>query len=84
MQVDVVEQLGDYGGTWRTFHIGADLLFRRLEMNYYGLTRWNQDSSKILPGLAESWRYMDGGCTIELSCARACAGPTGNRSRRAT
>lgn len=62
--VPVVERLGYYGGIWRHYHIGTDMLTMRFINNYTPLVRWNSDVSDLVPGLAESWEFSPDGRNI--------------------
>jgi peptide/nickel transport system substrate-binding protein len=64
LEVPVVEGLGEYGGTWHTYHIGVDMVSWRLINNYTPLVRWNAQVNQLIPGLAESWEFRDDGRTI--------------------
>ncbi|MCB2153799.1 ABC transporter substrate-binding protein [bacterium] len=62
--VEPVETPGLYGGTWRRFHLYPDFPTFRLINNYWGLTRWNPETTDIIPGIATSWEFNDAGNEI--------------------
>lgn len=56
MIVDVVDEIGQYGGTWTITArdlSGSAVMIRSIL--YDGLVRWNMDWTDVLPNLAERW-----------------------------
>ena len=52
-----VEEVGQYGGTWRMAMGGvADTMLLVREVDYEGLVRIDPTLSIVLPGVAESWK----------------------------
>lgn len=54
--IPVVEEIGQYGGTWFRSAVGpgdAGILNSRL--SYENLLRWNEDGSDVVPNVAESY-----------------------------
>ncbi|MBU0679395.1 MAG: ABC transporter substrate-binding protein [Verrucomicrobia bacterium] len=66
MVVDVVEEPGLYGGTWRKYETYGGFEIMRLLNSYYPLTRWNPEGNGIIPGVASSWEYSDDGRAFTL------------------
>lgn len=64
MVVNLVEEPGYYGGTWRMYETYSDFIVTRLLNNYYPLTRWSPEADGIIPGVASSWEYSEDGRTI--------------------
>jgi peptide/nickel transport system substrate-binding protein len=58
--VPVVEEIGTYGGTWRTVLLGAsDANHLRRTIGYEGLLRWTPDWTDIVPNVAESFEVNE-------------------------
>ncbi|MCC9076591.1 ABC transporter substrate-binding protein [Litorilinea aerophila] len=58
--IPVVEEIGEYGGTWFRAAVGpgdAGILNSRL--SYENLVRWSQDGSTVVPNVAESFEIND-------------------------
>ena len=69
--VEPVEEVGQYGGTWRMVDTGPGMGFWCMVNAVEPLVRWNraEDGYKgFKPRLAKSWTYSDDGksCTIFL------------------
>ncbi len=66
--VQPVEEVGQYGGTWRAAFKGvAD--FHAYQRNVYeSMLRWPRDpKQQILPGLAEKWEFAPDGKQLTLT-----------------
>lgn len=61
--VTPVDEVGQYGGTWRRVLVGPFDMMLNSRMGYEPLVRWDRSGQKVLPGLAESWEISDGGRT---------------------
>ncbi|MEM8531600.1 MAG: ABC transporter substrate-binding protein [Chloroflexota bacterium] len=62
MVVEVVDQIGQYGGEWRLGMVGTDDHVLMLKTALYdGLVRWNRDWTDVVPNLAESWEVENEG-----------------------
>ncbi len=65
--VEPVEEIGEYGGTWRRVYLGPSDL-----MNFYTITydplfrRDRRDPSRIEPNVAEGWEFSDDGKTLTV------------------
>lgn len=60
-----VEEIGQYGGTWRMVMKGmADTMLLVREVDYEGLVRIDPNLSTVLPGVAESWKIGGNGRTF--------------------
>lgn len=56
LTVDVVESLGQYGGTWRSgLRGGQDTAWLTRIMGYDFLVRWNPEWTEVVPNFAESY-----------------------------
>lgn len=54
--VPVVEQIGQYGGTWRSAIIGiAEFAWVYRSTLYETPVRWNQDFDDVMPNIAHAW-----------------------------
>ncbi len=65
--VTPVEEIGQYGGTWRRVAVGvndADIISNRL--TYENLVRWSSDGKKIIPNVATKWTVADEGRTFTI------------------
>jgi len=57
-----VEEVGQYGGTWRTAMLGtADTMHLAREVGYEPLVRIDGTFSKVIPGVAKSWKVSKDG-----------------------
>jgi len=59
--VEPVEEIGEYGGTWRksVTHRGDMMLSARV--GYEPLVRWNRSGTEVIPNVAKSWKISDKG-----------------------
>ncbi|NPV54878.1 MAG: ABC transporter substrate-binding protein [Firmicutes bacterium] len=56
--VKPVEEVGQYGGVWRRYHIGAGIGTIVFNMLVYDpIVRWGLDGVSVEPNLAESWEF---------------------------
>ena len=63
MTVEVVESIGQYGGTWH--NVAADGGIATIKMvTYDPAVRWKADYTGYEPGLAKDWEWSDDGKTI--------------------
>ncbi|MBC7321188.1 ABC transporter substrate-binding protein [bacterium] len=53
--VEVVEEIGKYGGTWRRAYTGAGDTPGFQKIIAESLVIWNHDGTKVLPNLAKRW-----------------------------
>ncbi|MBI1296269.1 ABC transporter substrate-binding protein [bacterium] len=57
-----VNQIGSYGGTWRSGMLGvSDRPWIGRTMAYEPLLRWSDDLTSVVPNVAESWQVSDDG-----------------------
>jgi peptide/nickel transport system substrate-binding protein len=61
MVIQTLQELGQYGGTWRMGMEEDDNVMLVKTMLYDGLVRWNSDWTAIEPNLAESWEVENDG-----------------------
>ncbi|NLV91891.1 MAG: ABC transporter substrate-binding protein [Firmicutes bacterium] len=59
--VEVLEEIGRYGGTWRRAAIGPTDVQFVARLAYEGLVRWNADGSDVVPNIAKSWDISEDG-----------------------
>ena len=64
--VQVVESVGEYGGTWHAVDEDVSGLGRIKMTLYDPPVRWKPDYTGYEPGLAKSWELKDGGKTLIL------------------
>lgn len=58
--IEPVEQIGEYGGSWRTGLVGgADTPWLIRTMAYENLVNWNVDWTGVVPNIAESYDVND-------------------------
>ena len=64
MVIEPLNEVGQFGGTWRRIGVGpGDAGIFRYRLMYPQLVRYNMDGSDIGPNLAESWEVSDDGTT---------------------
>jgi len=62
-----VEEIGQYGGTWRRAAIGVgDAGIINSRLTYENLVRWSPDGKKVIPNVATKWRVTDNGKTFTI------------------
>ncbi|NLK07122.1 MAG: ABC transporter substrate-binding protein [Firmicutes bacterium] len=67
MVVDVVERIGDYGGTLRTSSIAADsMLGPHVIVMGDGILKTDSDYSTVIPNVAEAWELSDDATRLTL------------------
>ncbi len=60
--VQPVEEIGQYGGTWRRVAIGVgDIGGAQTRVDSEPLIAWGQDAASIVPNVAQSWEVSDDG-----------------------
>ncbi len=65
--VKPIEEIGQYGGTWRMVWKGPADFHAYGRENYEPALRWPRDpKDPIQPGLAKRWEFSDGGKTLTL------------------
>ncbi|MDA0563133.1 ABC transporter substrate-binding protein [Streptomonospora sp. S1-112] len=58
--VEPVEEVGVYGGTWRSAVLGiGDWPWLGRTVGYENLTRWNTEWTEVVPNLAEEFEYNE-------------------------
>ncbi len=66
--VPVVEEIGQYGGTWRRAHIGpADIPNSNVRLYRESLLHFSVDGSSYEPNVFTKWEISDGGKTYTCS-----------------
>jgi len=61
--VEPVEEIGEYGGTWRRSLLGVSDSMGYRYLVYDPIVRWSREGLKVIPNVAERWRVLDGGKT---------------------
>jgi len=60
LMLEVVEEIGDYGGTWNTGLLGGgDFGWFQRTVAYENLVNWNRDWTGVVPNIAESFEVND-------------------------
>jgi len=57
----VVEEIGQYGGTWRRVWLGPSDSYGMWRLRHETLLRWSPDSTHVGPNVAESWEINEDG-----------------------
>ena len=58
--LEPVEEIGEYGGTWRHTDVGMGMSGRQ---NLASLYFWNREATEVIPDLAATLEIGDGGKT---------------------
>ena len=61
--VEPVEEIGQYGGTWRTMHDNVDPGVLKMVLYDPGV-RWNRDYTEYIPGAFKSWEFSEDGKSL--------------------
>jgi len=66
--VKPIEEVGQYGGTWRRIAVGGigDAFIISNRLTYENLLRWSQDIKGFVPNVAEKWKITDDGRTFTI------------------
>jgi peptide/nickel transport system substrate-binding protein len=59
--VQTLQEIGQYGGTWRMGMEEDDNVMVLKSILYDGMVRWNAEWTDVVPNIAESWEIEDGG-----------------------
>ncbi|NJR12324.1 hypothetical protein HC776_00010 [bacterium] len=57
--IEPVEEIGEYGGTWRLLDQNNELGFTLMTTGVEGFLKWNRDASGFRPNILESWEWSD-------------------------
>jgi peptide/nickel transport system substrate-binding protein len=57
--IEPVEQVGEYGGTWRMLDQGNDLGFTLMTTGVEPFLKWNRDASGFRPNVLETYEWND-------------------------
>jgi peptide/nickel transport system substrate-binding protein len=57
--IEPVEQIGEYGGTWRMLDENNDMGFTLMTVGVEPFVKWNRDASGFRPNVLESWEWND-------------------------
>ncbi|NPV06981.1 MAG: ABC transporter substrate-binding protein [Anaerolineae bacterium] len=63
--VEVVEEIGQYGGVWRQLHMGTTDLWQNYYKTAEFLGKFNPEGV-IVPNVAKGWEFSDDGKTITI------------------
>ncbi|NPV81108.1 MAG: ABC transporter substrate-binding protein [Firmicutes bacterium] len=66
MVVTPVNEIGQYGGTWRRAALSPVDTMLHVRLGYEPLIRWDRDGKRLIPNVATSWDISDGGKTFTL------------------
>lgn len=61
--VEPVEEIGQYGGTWRRAALSPTDTMIHQRLGYEPMVRWARDGKTIIPNLCISWKVGEGGRT---------------------
>ncbi|MCB0189164.1 MAG: ABC transporter substrate-binding protein, partial [Caldilineaceae bacterium] len=65
--IEVVEEVGQYGGTWYRVAVGAgDPGIINSRLSYENLVRWSPDGASVVPNVAESYEISDDATTFTI------------------
>ena len=59
--VEPVEEIGEYGGTWRRAAVSPTDTMIHVRLGYEPLVRWARDGKTIIPNLCTSWEVEEDG-----------------------
>lgn len=65
--IQPLEEIGQYGGTWRRAWLGPSDSPGPGRITYDNTLRWDLTGTKIMPNVAKSWKISKDGKTITLS-----------------
>lgn len=57
--IEPVEQVGEYGGTWRMLDQNNELGFTLMSTGVEPFLKWNRDASGFRPNVLESWEWNE-------------------------
>ena len=57
--IEPVEQVGEYGGTWRMIDQNNELGFTLMTTGVEPFLKWNRDASGFRPNVLESWEWNE-------------------------
>jgi peptide/nickel transport system substrate-binding protein len=61
--VEPVEEVGQYGGTWRRAVGNRGDMMLNARIGYESLVRWDRSGRKVIPNVAKKWTVSDNGKT---------------------
>jgi len=59
--VEPVEEVGQYGGTWRRAALSPSDTMIHARLGYEPMVKWARDGKTIIPNLCASWKVTEGG-----------------------
>lgn len=62
--VEVVEEIGQYGGTWQRAALGVNDIQLVARLSYETLVRWNHDATDVVPNVAKDYEITNDGRTF--------------------
>ncbi|MBC7320947.1 ABC transporter substrate-binding protein [bacterium] len=65
--IQPLEEIGQYGGTWRRAWLGPSDSPGPGRITYDNTLRWDLTGTKIMPNVAKSWKISKDGKTVTLS-----------------
>src|SRR5688500_5689400 len=57
--IEPVEQVGEYGGTWRMLDQNDELGFTLMTTGVEPFLKWNRDASGFRPNVLETWEWNE-------------------------
>lgn len=67
--IEPVEEIGQFGGTWRTVHLDPGMGWLKMIM-YDGGVRWNRDLTGYIPGVFRAWEFSEDGTSVTFFMRR--------------
>ncbi|MBO2521825.1 MAG: hypothetical protein CW345_08490 [Firmicutes bacterium] len=67
--IEPVEEIGQYGGTWRTLHDNPDPGVLKMILYDPGV-RWNRDYTEYIPGVFRAWEFSEDGRSVTFYLRR--------------
>lgn len=64
--IEPVEQVGQYGGTWRMLDQNNELGFTLMTAGVEGFLKWNRDASGFRPNVLEAWEWNDDATQVTI------------------
>jgi peptide/nickel transport system substrate-binding protein len=65
--IEPVEQVGEYGGTWRMLDQNNELGFTLMTTGVEPFLKWNRDASGFRPNVLESWEWNEDATQVTVN-----------------
>ena len=76
--IEPVEEIGQYGGTWRSIDNNNGNGYTQQTVNVEGFLKWNRDLNGHRPNTVTSWEWNEDATELTVISARASNGRTAN------